>query len=80
MVLLPEDADLADGATVEVRTLVSAEEAESTSGAEARFRERLIEAGLLAEPSPQQPRSVEDRTPVCVQGRPLSEDILKSRR
>jgi hypothetical protein len=80
VVLLPDDADLADGAAVEVRPIAPAGGAKLPRDAELRFRQRLIEVGLLVAPSPREPRAVEDRTPVRVQGRPLSADILSSRR
>jgi hypothetical protein len=79
VVLLPEGADLADGATVEVRLIAAGSEADA-DGTERLFERRLIELGLLAEPRRRQPRPVDDRAAVSVRGRPLSEDIIEERR
>ncbi len=48
--------------------------------AEERFKQKLLELGLLAEVKPPAGRPEGNRTPVQVKGRPISRTIIKERR
>jgi hypothetical protein len=76
VVLLPENVHLDEGLRVEVR--VSTAEQESR---EEMFKERLVEAGLIERiRKPSWPLVEEDRIPIRVKGKPLSEQIVEERR
>lgn len=80
VVVLPEGAKLAEGATVEVRVVAPSDEEAAELDRERLLMRRLMEAGLLSRPKPSPVLATNDRTPVHVRGRPLSEDILEERR
>lgn len=80
VVVLPESVDLPDGSAVEVRVLTTDYERVDDE-AETRFKQRLVELGLLTTirtPAPIPPEA--DRTPIQVRGKPLSEIIIEERR
>jgi hypothetical protein len=76
VVLLPEDVHLDEGLRVEVRIPETGQET-----LEELYKKRLIEAGLLEEiRRPSGPWTDQDRTPIKVKGKPLSEQIMEERR
>jgi hypothetical protein len=76
---LPDGEELADGTIVEVRVLpVQADP--SHDEAEEAFKQRLLEKGLLSEIRRPILVPVGDRTPIEVEGTPLSEMIIEERR
>ena len=80
VVVLPEDIHLAEGATVEVRTWPEGEQPEQLQS-EDMFKQRLVELGLLKEvKAPYRVSSIADRTPIQVEGKPLSQTIIEERR
>lgn len=76
-VVLPDDADLRDGDTVEVRPVDPAED----DRLETLLEQDLVERGVLSDLKPS-PRSVpnEERRLIEIQGEPLSETIIRERR
>lgn len=76
VVLLPKDVHLDEGLRVEVRIRETGQESP-----EELFKKRLVEAGLLEEiRKPSRPLAEQDRTPIQVKGKPLSEQIMEERR
>jgi len=77
VVVLPKDVHLEDGLRVEIRVRQTESEP-----AEALFKQRLVEMGLLAQAGETGgPATKEqDRTPIRVKGKPLSEQIIEERR
>jgi hypothetical protein len=76
VVLLPEDVHLDEGLRVEVRIPEAGQETPEES-----YKKRLIEVGLLEEiRRPFGLLADEDRTPIQVKGKPLSEQIMEERR
>jgi hypothetical protein len=76
VVLLPEDVHLDEGLRVEVRIPEAGQETP-----EEGYKRRLIEVGLLAEiRRPSGPWTDQDRAPIKVKGKPLSEQIMEERR
>jgi len=76
VVLLPEGVHLAEGLRVEVRVPRSGQESR-----EAMFKKRLVEAGLLERiTEPSWALVEENRTPIRVKGRSVSEQIIEERR
>ena len=76
VVLLPNEVRLEDGLRVEVRVPKAGEESR-----EEIFKRKLLEAGLLEEAKgPSRPLAEEDRVPIQVRGKPLSELIMEERR
>lgn len=81
VVVLPENAHVPDGTTVEVR-VAEPQQAEATSEEqEILFQQHLVEIGLMTEvrkPGSRAPSS--DFTPIKVSGKPLSEMVIEERR
>jgi hypothetical protein len=76
VVLLPEDVHLDEGLRVEVRIPEAGQETPVEL-----YKKRLVEVGLLEEiRRPSRPRTDQDRTPIKVKGKPLSEQIMEERR
>ena len=70
-----QDLDLPDNARVRLQVILVEE-----SLTESRFKQRLVELGLLREIKP--PTDVpegEDRTPIQVKGKPLSQVVMEDR-
>ena len=81
VVVLPEDAALPDGSTVEVRVVSPHSGRTEDAEAEAQFKQKLVELGLLAKVRPPAPIPADvDRTLIQVTGKPLSEMIIEERR
>ncbi len=77
-VILPQDANLAEGTPVEVRVLPQSDQ---PPAAEADFKQRLIDLGLLAHPKVTSPAiTLQNQTPLHVAGQPLSQSIIEERR
>jgi hypothetical protein len=80
VVILPEGVQLVEGAQVEIR-LPAKPMPPKPIESEESFKQRLLEVGLLKEVKAQYLiASTEDRTPIQVQGEPLSRTIIKERR
>jgi predicted DNA-binding antitoxin AbrB/MazE fold protein len=76
VVLLPENVHLDEGQRVEVRIREAGQKS-----SEELFKIRLVEVGLLEEfRRPSLPLADQDRTPIRVKGKPLSEQIMEERR
>lgn len=76
VVLLPKDVHLDEGLRVEVRVPKAGQESR-----EEMFKKRLVEAGLMERTrEPSWPLVEEDRIPIRVRGKPLSELIIEERR
>jgi hypothetical protein len=76
VVLLPDDVHLDEGLRVEIRIREAGQESP-----EELFKKRLVEVGLLeAIRKPSWPLADQDRTPIQVKGKPLSEQIMEDRR
>lgn len=77
VVVLPKDVHLEDGLRVEIRVREQEKQA-----SEVLFRQRLVAIGLMEKAEkPRQPVIEQlDRTPIQVEGRPLSEQIIEERR
>ena len=76
VVLLPEDVHLDEGMRVEIRIREAGQ-----GSPEELYKKRLIELGLLEEiRKPSGPLAGQDRTPIQVKGKPLSEHIIEDRR
>ena len=81
VVELPDGVGLADGLMVEVHVLDPDVETSADVSAEEQFKQGLVAAGLLREiKRPEQQPLSGDRTPVTVEGIPLSELIVQERR
>lgn len=81
LVVLPEGVRLEEGLTVEVRTFSQNDTLTEEEQREEQFRDRLVKTGLLRENkrvSTQAPEG--DRTPIQVEGKPLSQTIIEERR
>lgn len=79
VVILPEDAQLADGQRVEVRILDR--KRSKARAAEDAFQKLLLEIGLLSEVRPSATgQSAQGRVLVEVAGKPLSQAIIEDRR
>jgi hypothetical protein len=76
VVVLPEDVHLDEGIRVEVRVRPIGEES-----LEDLYKQTLVQAGLIKE-AKRHPRDVpkEDRTPIRVDGKCLSQMIIEERR
>ncbi len=80
VVILPESAQWVEGAQVEVRLPARPVPPKPVENEES-FKQRLLEVGLLKEVKAQYlVASPEDRTPIQVQGEPLSRAIIEERR
>ncbi len=81
VVVLPEDAELAEGQVVEVYVPPSESEQLVASSPEQRLKRRLIELDLVRESAvaAQEPAD-NDRIPIEVTGKPLSEYVVEDRR
>ncbi len=78
VVVLPEDAELADGQVVEVYVPPSESEQSIEWSPEQRLKRRLIELGLVREAAVVPPGPAgDDWTPIEVTGKPLSEHVLE---
>ena len=76
VVLLPENVHLDEGQRVEVRIREVGQKSP-----EELFKIRLVEVGLLEEiRKPSLPLADQDRRPIQVKGKPLSEQIMEERR
>jgi hypothetical protein len=76
VVVLPEEVQLEDGLRVEIRIREA-----SQASPEELFKKRLVEAGLVVEiKRPSLPVADQDRAPIPVRGKPLSEQIIEERR
>lgn len=76
VVVLPEGVQLEDGLHVEIRIREVGHESP-----EVLFKKRLVEAGLIERPrKPSWPLADQDRTPIQVKGKLLSEQIMEERR
>jgi hypothetical protein len=81
VVVLPEDTELADGLTVEVRVVEPETEKPGRDEREAAFLQHLVEIGLLEEvKTPDRTQVEQDRRLIEVKGKPLSEVIIEERR
>ena len=80
-IVLPEGIHLADGTRVEVRTLPQDDRPTEEDLREELFREELVASGLLLKNKRVPRREPEgDRTPIQVEGEPLSQMIIRERR
>jgi hypothetical protein len=76
VVVLPEGVHLEDGLHVEVRIREAGQ-----GSLEELFKKRLVEVGLLGQiRKPSWPSPDQDRTPIQVKGKPLSEQVIEERR
>lgn len=76
VVLLPENVHLDEGLRVEIRIREAGQESP-----EELFKKHLVKVGLLEEiRRPSGPLADQDRTPIQVEGKPLSEQIMEERR
>lgn len=76
VVLLPEDVHLDEGLRVEVRIREAGQ-----GSPEELFKKRLVEVDLLEKiRRPSWPLAGQDRTPIQVKGKSLSEQIMEERR
>ena len=80
VVVLPDGVEIPDGLPVEIRVLESHDAAAGPEPAVDRLQQRLRERGLLREIRGPAPVASGDRTPVPVEGQPLSEMIIEERR
>jgi len=81
VVVLPEGVDLIEGLEVEVRVRSPKRPRLESVLPEDIFKQSLLESGLLQEiktPALFQPSG--DRTPIRVEGKPLSQMIIEERR
>jgi hypothetical protein len=80
-VILTEPVDLPDGAVVEVRVAVPAPAKAEEREREEAFMRHLLEIGLIWAIPPKLPDPPGlDRTPIPVEGRPVSETLIEDRR
>jgi hypothetical protein len=81
VIVLPEEVHLTEGLEVEVRALSPEEERSLQLQSEDLFKQRLAELGLLKEiKAPYLAIPTGDRTPINVEGKPLSQTIIEERR
>ena len=81
VVVLPKDVQLPEGATVEVCLAAPSSQAAEQEDLEELYKQRLLEVGLILEiRRPSRKPLSGDRTPITVQGKPLSEIIIEERR
>jgi hypothetical protein len=75
VVILPDGVQLEEGQRVEIRI------PEPGQGSpEELFKRRLVEVGLMERiKKPSSPLEDQDRTPIQVKGKPLSEHIIEDR-
>ena len=79
VVMLPENAQLEEGLTVEVR--LPRRPRSKLAPSEAAFKRKLLENGLLSEIKTSPPaRSTEERALLQGKGKPLSQLIIEERR
>lgn len=77
--VLPEDVQLDEGSLVEVR--LPGHKRSKPARTEAEFKQRLLQSGLLREiKTPIPAPTTEDRRPIHVQGKSLSQTIIEERR
>jgi hypothetical protein len=80
-VVLPPDAELADGSVVEVRLAQPATAGDGDDAADRQVQEALVAAGLLRRVQPLGARSaVEERPLLRIPGPPVSETVIAERR
>ncbi|MBS1251193.1 MAG: hypothetical protein MAG451_00223 [Anaerolineales bacterium] len=79
-VMLPEDIDLEEGLTVEVRIPSTQVQKPDSDHPEHRFKQQLQMRGLIQEIRSHLGETEYDRTPIQVCGKPLSEVIIEERR
>jgi hypothetical protein len=80
-VVLPDDAGLPDGQTVEIRPIGAVSQNTTDDAAEEAFLHKLVEKGLLEDVKrPPRVPPAEDRSPIEVKGTPLSQMIIEERR
>ncbi len=80
-VVLPEDVQLREGERVEIRLLDASSFLPALPSPEDLFQRHLLELGLLHEiKAPMSGPPAGDRTPIQVEGQPLSEQIIEERR
>ncbi len=80
VVVLPDDLELVDGTTVEVRVLDGSEQGDERQREEL-FKQELVKAGLLtAIKRPVDRPAQGERKLLQVEGMPLSETIIEERR
>lgn len=76
VVVLREGVQLEEGLRVEIRLCETGQESP-----EELFKQRLVEVGLIERiKRPSWPLVDQDRTPIQVKGKPLSEQIIEERR
>lgn len=81
VVVLPAGVEIPDGLQVEIRMLESHDAASGQEPAADLLQQRLLERGLLREiRGPAPVPAPGDRTPVPIEGKPLSEMIIEERR
>lgn len=80
-VVLEEPVDLADGAVVEVRPVVPPADEASEGEREAAFLRHLLAIGMIQRIPPRLPDPPWlDRTPLEIEGPPLSQTLIEDRR
>lgn len=80
VVVLPEDAHLAEGTPVEVRVLHALMNGVSEEEAERAFERELLALGILSSlPAPLSSPRDNDFEPIEIQGKPLSKTIIRER-
>lgn len=81
VVVLPEGVELADGSEVEVHVLASDADTTPRARIPDAVKDELLARGLVIEfKDPPMVAPEGDRTPVRVEGKPLSEMIIEERR
>jgi hypothetical protein len=81
VVMLPDDVHIDDGIIVEIRPIPPDNIRSNSLSAEERFKQQLLESGLLAEIKTSETYTPQgDRAPIQVQGKPLSHTIIEERR
>jgi hypothetical protein len=80
VVILPEDVQLPDGLVVEVNVPRQAVEEVAEMEQEERFKQGLVERGLLGAIRRPAPTPRAERTLIKIRGAPLSEEIIRDRR
>ncbi|MBI2875889.1 MAG: hypothetical protein HYY20_03305 [Candidatus Tectomicrobia bacterium] len=80
VVVLPEGVHLDEGLIVEVRIPPVEANPSGPDHPEDRFKQRLVELGLLKEIKIPSVVPGGDRTPIQVKGKPLSQTIIEERR
>ena len=80
-IVLTEPTDLADGTPVEVRVALPLPPTPEERAREDAFLRHLLEIGMIHRIPPKLPDPPDlDRTPVPVEGRPVSETLIEDRR